>query len=131
VLLLMAFTLAVICGTVGWVTIATVTWLPVSTTHAIIESLLGAGLWFAPTAIAWSSLAPRLAVPLLLVWFEHHSEIVAHDDMRAESSCFGYEVSKGRIEFRGAACDVNCGNTKFLHHGYRGVGLSGCDGRAG
>jgi inorganic phosphate transporter, PiT family len=61
-----AFTLAVICGTVGWVTIATVTRLPVSTTHAIIGSLLGAGFWFAPTAIAWSSLAPRLAVPLLL-----------------------------------------------------------------
>jgi len=61
-----AFTLAVICGTVGWVTIATVTRLPVSTTHAIIGSLLGAGLWFAPTAIAWGSLAPRLAAPLLL-----------------------------------------------------------------
>ena len=60
------FTLAVICGTVGWVTIATVTRLPVSTTHAIIGSLLGAGLWFSPTAIAWGSLAPRLAVPLLL-----------------------------------------------------------------
>jgi len=61
-----AFTLAVICGTVGWVTIATVTRLPVSTTHAIIGSLLGAGLLFAPSAIAWSTLAPRLAVPLLL-----------------------------------------------------------------
>lgn len=47
-----AFTLAVICGTVGWVTIATVTRLPVSTTHAIIGSLLGAALLFAPGAIA-------------------------------------------------------------------------------
>ena len=61
-----AFTLAVICGTVGWVAIATLTRLPVSTTHAIIGSLLGAGLLFAPTAIAWSSLAPRLAAPLVL-----------------------------------------------------------------
>ncbi|HKZ80530.1 MAG TPA: inorganic phosphate transporter [Pyrinomonadaceae bacterium] len=61
-----AFTLAVICGTVGWVIIATVTHLPVSTTHAIAGSLLGAGWLFAPTAIAWSKLAPRLAVPLLL-----------------------------------------------------------------
>lgn len=60
------FTLAVICGTVGWVAIATLTRLPVSTTHAIIGSLLGAGLLFAPTAVAWSSLAPRLVVPLLL-----------------------------------------------------------------
>ena len=61
-----AFTLAVICGTIGWVIIATVTRLPVSTTHAIIGSLLGAGLLFSPSAIAWSSLVPRLAVPLLL-----------------------------------------------------------------
>lgn len=61
-----AFTLAVICGTVGWVAIATLTRLPVSTTHAIIGSLLGAGFLFAPNAIAWSSLAPRLAVPLLM-----------------------------------------------------------------
>jgi PiT family inorganic phosphate transporter len=61
-----AFTLAVICGTVGWVTIATLTRLPVSTTHAIIGSLLGAGVLFAPSAITWSNLAPRLMVPLLL-----------------------------------------------------------------
>lgn len=60
------FTLAVICGTVGWVIIATLAHLPVSTTHAIIGSLLGAGLLFAPNAIAWSILAPRLVVPLLL-----------------------------------------------------------------
>lgn len=60
------FTLAVICGAVGWVAIATLTRLPVSTTHAIIGSLLGAGLLFAPTAVAWSGLAPRLVVPLLL-----------------------------------------------------------------
>jgi PiT family inorganic phosphate transporter len=61
-----AFTLAVICGTLGWVAIATLTRVPVSTTHAIIGSLLGAGLLFAPATIAWGSLAPRLAVPLLL-----------------------------------------------------------------
>src|SRR5574341_1202207 len=61
-----AFTLAVICGTVGWVAIATLTRLPVSTTHAIIGSLLGAGLLFAPNMIAWSILVPRLVVPLML-----------------------------------------------------------------
>ncbi|MCA1573280.1 MAG: inorganic phosphate transporter, partial [Acidobacteria bacterium] len=61
-----AFTVSVICGTVGWVTLATLTGLPVSTTHAIIGSMLGAGLLFAPGGIAWSSLAPRLAMPLLL-----------------------------------------------------------------
>jgi PiT family inorganic phosphate transporter len=61
-----AFTLAVICGSVGWVAIATLMRLPVSTTHAIIGALLGAGLPFAPTAIAWSGLVPILAVPLML-----------------------------------------------------------------
>ena len=61
-----AFTLAVICGTVSWVAIATLTRLPVSTTHVIIGSLLGAGLLFAPSAIPWSGVAPRLVLPLLL-----------------------------------------------------------------
>src|SRR3989442_4053751 len=61
-----AFTLVVICGTVGWVAIATLTRLPVSTTHAIIGSLLGAGLLYAPGSVAWAIIAPKLALPLLL-----------------------------------------------------------------
>lgn len=61
-----AFTLAVISGAVGWVTVATLARLPVSTTHAIFGSLLGAGLLFAPNTILWSSLVPRFAIPLLL-----------------------------------------------------------------
>ena len=61
-----AFTLAVIAGAVGWVVVATVTRLPVSTTHAIIGSLSGAGMFYAPTSVAWGNIAPRLAMPLLL-----------------------------------------------------------------
>src|SRR5260370_20111436 len=61
-----AFTTAVICGAVGWVAIATLTRLPVSTTHAIIGSLLGAGLLYAPASVAWANIAPKLALPLLL-----------------------------------------------------------------
>ena len=60
------FALAVIFGTGGWVALATIMRLPVSTTHAIIGSLIGAGVFFAPAAIAWNSLVPRLAAPLLL-----------------------------------------------------------------
>lgn len=61
-----AFTLAVLCGAAGWVAIATVARLPVSTTHAIIGSLLGAGMIFAPGSVAWAALIPKLATPLLL-----------------------------------------------------------------
>ncbi len=61
-----AFTLAVICGAAGWVAVATWTRLPVSTTHAIIGSLLGAGLLYAPTTVLWSGLLPKLVMPLLL-----------------------------------------------------------------
>lgn len=61
-----AFTLAVLCGAVGWVLIATVMRLPVSTTHAIIGSLLGAGMLFAPASVAWGALVPKLATPLLI-----------------------------------------------------------------
>jgi len=61
-----AFTLAVIGGAAGWVVVATVTRLPVSTTHAIIGSLLGAGALYAPTTIAWSGILPKLVIPLLL-----------------------------------------------------------------
>lgn len=61
-----AFTLAVIFGAVGWIAIATLTRLPVSTTHAIIGSLLGAGMFYAPASVMWTNVAPRLAIPLLL-----------------------------------------------------------------
>lgn len=60
------FAIAVICGAAGWVAIATLTRLPVSTTHAIIGSLLGAGVLFSSASVAWSSVAARLVVPLLL-----------------------------------------------------------------
>ncbi|MBA3715923.1 MAG: inorganic phosphate transporter [Pyrinomonadaceae bacterium] len=61
-----AFTLAVICGAAGWVALATVTRLPVSTTHAIIGALIGAALVYAPGRVLWAGVLPKLAMPLLL-----------------------------------------------------------------
>ncbi len=61
-----AFTVAVLAGTIGWVAVATLTRLPVSTTHAILGSLLGAGVLFAPASVTWTAIGPKLALPLLL-----------------------------------------------------------------
>jgi cytochrome c biogenesis protein CcdA len=57
-----AFALAVLVGATTWVLLATATRLPVSTTHALI----GAGLVFAPNAVQWHALVPRLVAPLML-----------------------------------------------------------------
>lgn len=61
-----AFALSVLVGATAWVALATVTRLPVSTTHALIGSLVGAGLVLGPATIAWASLATRVVVPLAL-----------------------------------------------------------------
>ncbi|MGH3433738.1 MAG: inorganic phosphate transporter [Thermocrispum sp.] len=59
------FALAVLTGTAGWVTVATLARLPVSTTHALVGSLVGVGLMTAPGNVQWSSLLAKVAVPLL------------------------------------------------------------------
>ncbi|MGH9184328.1 MAG: inorganic phosphate transporter, partial [Acidimicrobiales bacterium] len=61
-----AFTVAILLGVAGWVAVATVARLPVSTTHAIVGALLGAGLVEASGSIRWASLTGRVAVPLLV-----------------------------------------------------------------
>jgi PiT family inorganic phosphate transporter len=61
-----AFTLAVLTGATFWVGLATVTRLPVSTTHAIVGSLVGAGLLLGPGAVAWHNLPARVVQPLLV-----------------------------------------------------------------
>ncbi|MGH9022011.1 MAG: inorganic phosphate transporter [Acidimicrobiia bacterium] len=61
-----AFALAVLAGATTWVGLATITRLPVSTTHAIVGALVGAGLGLAPGAVAWGTLSGRVAQPLLL-----------------------------------------------------------------
>ncbi|WP_181764472.1 inorganic phosphate transporter [Streptomyces albidus (ex Kaewkla and Franco 2022)] len=61
-----AFAVAVLAGTVSWVALATVLRLPVSTTHALIGALLGAGMLFASSSIAWSAIPTKLLIPLLV-----------------------------------------------------------------
>ncbi|WP_158891438.1 inorganic phosphate transporter [Amycolatopsis anabasis] len=61
-----AFAVAVLAGAAGWVGTATVLRLPVSTTHALIGGLLGAGLLLGPGAIAWGGIPGKLVIPLLI-----------------------------------------------------------------
>lgn len=60
------FALAVLTGATSWVALASVARLPVSTTHAIVGSLVGAGLVLAPSSIQWSGVARKVLLPLLL-----------------------------------------------------------------
>jgi PiT family inorganic phosphate transporter len=60
-----AFFVAVLIGAFGWVMLASRTGMPVSTTHAIIGALCGAGLVaFGNAQMQWSFLGAKFAVPL-------------------------------------------------------------------
>jgi inorganic phosphate transporter, PiT family len=62
----LAAALATICGAAAWVLIATRTGLPVSTTHAIVGSLVGVGtLAYGAGAIQWTALWSKIALPLV------------------------------------------------------------------
>jgi len=58
-----AFLLAVACGAIGWLVIATCTGLPVSTTHALTGALVGAA---GVSGVRWSAIAMKIGLPLAL-----------------------------------------------------------------
>ena len=59
--------LAALVGAAGWVLLATRTGLPVSTTHAIVGSLVGvAASVYGVDAVKWSALGARVLLPLLV-----------------------------------------------------------------
>jgi PiT family inorganic phosphate transporter len=58
---------AVLVGAIGWILFATLTGLPVSTTHAITGGLVGAGLVaFSAGQVQWAELLRKFALPLAL-----------------------------------------------------------------
>jgi PiT family inorganic phosphate transporter len=57
--------LAVLVGAGAWVALATLVRMPVSTTHALVGAMIGAGLVMAPATVQWSSLLGRVVLPLL------------------------------------------------------------------
>ena len=61
-----AFALAVVSGAAAWVVLATVARLPVSTTHAIVGALVGAGLLLGRGAVEWQAVTARVLLPMAL-----------------------------------------------------------------
>jgi PiT family inorganic phosphate transporter len=59
--------LSVLVGTIAWVLIASWTGLPVSTTHALLGGIVGAGcIALGSQALIWPSLFKKIVLPLLL-----------------------------------------------------------------
>jgi PiT family inorganic phosphate transporter len=62
-----AVTLGVLTGAMVWVLFASLTGLPVSTTHALTGAIVGTGfVAFAGDGLIWSTIGKKIALPLLL-----------------------------------------------------------------
>jgi PiT family inorganic phosphate transporter len=63
----LAWPVAATAGVIGWLLLATRLGLPVSTTHALVGAIVGAGLVAAgPGGVRWAALSRGVALPLLL-----------------------------------------------------------------
>lgn len=61
------FALAVLGGSIGWILLSTKLGLPVSTTHAIVGSVVLTGIYaFGFDQVAWASATKKIVLPLLL-----------------------------------------------------------------
>lgn len=61
------FALSILAGSIGWVLLATQRGMPVSTTHAIVGSVVLTGLYtFGFDNVMWASVIQKVALPLLL-----------------------------------------------------------------
>jgi inorganic phosphate transporter, PiT family len=62
-----AVPLAVLIGAMVWILFASITGLPVSTTHALTGAIVGTGLVaFAGEGLIWGAIGKKIALPLLL-----------------------------------------------------------------
>jgi len=60
-------TLAVLTGAMVWILFASITGLPVSTTHALTGAIVGTGLVaYAGEGLIWGAIGKKIALPLLL-----------------------------------------------------------------
>src|SRR5438128_385325 len=60
------FLLAIVCGAIVWLIIATRTGMPVSTTHSLTGALIGAAIMQAGVGgVVWRALAMKVALPLV------------------------------------------------------------------
>src|SRR3989475_3893266 len=63
----LGFPVAVAGGVIGWLLFATRTGLPISTTHALVGGLVGAGIAAAgPTGVRWAAVVRAVGLPLAL-----------------------------------------------------------------
>lgn len=59
------FLLAVAIGAIGWLLVATFTGMPVSTTHALVGALCGAGI-VSSRGVIWTAVIVKIGLPLAL-----------------------------------------------------------------
>lgn len=120
-----AFTLAVLCGAATWILIATWTQLPVSTTHAIIGSLFGAGMIFSPNQLIWTGALPKFALPLLL------SIAVAYLFSAVLNRFFARKVSESGDCVCVGVEAIDAGSTQFMQFNVVSAPSAECENAAG